>query len=484
MSKFNANVTTKTVNKCGVPAFRMDVKDKLVSQVLTTFFNEPKFYGDNSEEIIENIKAVLEIDPGFVANLAMYARKEMHLRSISHVLVAELANHNNGKPFAREAIAEVVERVDDITEILSYHLATYGKPIPASMKKGIADAFSKFDEYQLAKYNRKKEIKLKDVLNLVHPKPLNSAQSNMWKRLLDGSLATPVTWETELSAKGNTKEVWESLIAENKLGYMAMLRNLRNIIQADVSNIGKVYEFLSDEKNVLRNKQLPFRYYSAYNALKGLGTSKLFDALEKAIKISTRNISRLEGKTLIAADVSGSMTYSISNRSTVTSAEIATLLLSIANYICDETITVTFDTDLYMCSLPTTNGIISNANSIDINGGGTDITLPFRYLINNKIYVDRIIILSDNEINSNWDQERSGWGRSVPCQSVAEKYRREVNPDVWIHAIDLQGYGTQQFKGKNTNIIAGWSERTLEFIALAEQGVDTLRRRIEEYKGR
>lgn len=482
MSKFNTNVTTKTVNKCGVPAFRMDVKDKLVSQVLTTFFNEAKYYGDNSAEIIENIKAVLEIDPGFVANLAIYARKEMHLRSISHVLVAELANHNNGKPFARKAIAEVAERADDITEILSYYLATYGKPIPASMKKGLADAFSKFDEYQLAKYNRKKEIRLKDILNLVHPKPLNNEQSNMWKRLLDGNLATPVTWETELSAKGNTKEVWESLIAENKLGYMAMLRNLRNILQADVSNIGKVYEFLSDEKNVLRNKQLPFRYYSAYNSIKGLGTSKLFDTLEKAIKISTKNISRLEGKTLIAADVSGSMRYSISNRSTVTSAEIATLLLSIANYICDETITVTFDTDLYMCNLPTTNGIISNANSIDINGGGTDITLPFRYLLNNKIHVDRIIVLSDNEINSGWDC--SGWGGSVPCQSVAEKYRREVNPDVWIHAIDLQGYGTQQFKGKNTNIIAGWSERTLEFIALAEQGVDTLRRRIETYKGR
>jgi len=186
----------------------MDVKDKLVSQVLTTFFNEAKYYGDNSEEIIENIKAVLEIDPRFIANLAIYARKEMHLRSISHVLVAELANHTNGKPFARKAIAEVVERVDDITEILSYYLATYGKPIPASMKKGLADAFSKFDEYQLAKYNRKKEIRLKDILNLVHPKPLNNEQSNMWKRLLDGNLATPVTWETELSANGTTKEVW------------------------------------------------------------------------------------------------------------------------------------------------------------------------------------------------------------------------------------------------------------------------------------
>lgn len=485
MSKFNKIATTKTTNKCGVPAFSMLPKEKLTTQVLTTLFNESKYYGDNSSEIVETIKAVLETDPEFVAKLALFARQEMYLRSVSHVLVTELANHVNGKPFARATITNVVERVDDMTEILSYQLATYGKPIPASMKKGLADAFGKFDEYQLAKYNRKQTVNLKDVLNLVHPRPADDAQGDMWERIFSDELRTPVTWETELSAKGNTKEAWERLIAEDRLGYMAMLRNLRNILQANVSNINKVYETLSDEKNVLRSKQLPFRFYSAYKfiATEGIATSKAYDALEKAIKISTQNIDRLSGKTLIAADVSDSMTWEVAGKSTVTCAEIATLLLAMANHICDEAITVAFDTALYMCNLSTTGGIISNARRIHVGGGGTDITLPLRYLIDNNIVVNRIIILSDNVINSSWDY--SGWRNSVvPCQSYVDQYRREINPDVWVHAIDMQGYGTQQFQGKNTNFIAGWSEKVLEFISLAERGMDTLVSKIEKYEGR
>ena len=270
------------------------------------------------------------------------------------------------------------------------------------------------------------------------------AQSNMWKRVFSGELETPVTWETELSAKGNTREVWESLIAKDKIGYMAMLRNLRNIIQAGASNLDIVYNFLSDEKNVLKNKQLPFRYYSAYQSIKSIATSKAFDALEKAIRISTRNMEQLKGKTLIAADVSGSMKRAISNKGTMTSAEMATLLLSIANFICEESITVTFDTSLRTCDLSTLGGIIANAKSIKIDGGGTDMTLPFNYLLNNGIFVDRIIVLSDNEINSGWADD--GWRRSVPCQSLVERYRREINPNVWVHAIDCRVTGTQHSK--------------------------------------
>jgi len=171
----------------------------------------------------------------------------------------------------RKTLNKIIERPDDMTEVLAYYLNTYGKPIPNSIKKGLADSFGKFDEYQLAKYNRKNAI----------------------------------TWETELSSKGNTKETWESLIDGNRLGYMAMMRNLRNIIKSGASNINKVYEYLTDEERVLKNKQLPFRYYSAYKALKneGIGTSKIYDALEIAIKTSTKNINRLPGKTLIKKNI-------------------------------------------------------------------------------------------------------------------------------------------------------------------------------------
>lgn len=474
MSKFNFKEIFKIENKSGHAAYKMENKEKLATQVLTSLFNEKKFYGDNSKEILELVKKIISEDAKFVANLCIYVRNEMHLRSISHVLLGELAKAEEGKPYVRKAINKIVERADDMTEILAYYINTYGKPIPNSMKKGIADTFLNFDEYQLAKYNRDGNIKLKDILCLVHPRANNDEQNGMFKRILEDKLETPVTWETQLSARGNTKEVWEELIESKKLGYMAMLRNLRNIINSGASNIDKVYEFLADEERVLKSKQLPFRYYSAYKTLKneGIGTSKVFDTLETAIRHSTKNINMLRGKTLISADVSGSMGNGISAKSDTSCAEIAVLMMAIANYICEETITTTFDTKLYMSQLSSLNGIIANANSIKVNGGGTDISLPIRHLLQNNIFVDRIIILSDNEINR---------GYGVRCQSYVEEYKRKINPKVWVHAIDMMGYGTQQFNGKNVNIIAGWNEKVLEFIYQTEKGVDTLMNKIEGY---
>lgn len=474
MSKFNTKKTMKTVNQSGHEAYKMTDKEKLVTQVLTSLFNEDKFYGDNSKDIVETARRVITEDPRFAANLCIYARKEMHLRTISHVLLGELAKASSGKPYVRRAINQSIERADDMSEALSYYISAYGKPIPNSMKKGIADKFLCFDEYQLAKYNRKGEVKLKDILCLVHPRAKTEEQNDMFKRLLEDRLETPVTWETQVSSRGNSREVWEELIENNSLGYMAMLRNLRNIIKAEVSNINRVYETLSDRQKVLRNKLLPFRYYSAWKTLRqeGIGTSKVFDALEMAIKYSTQNVNRLQGKTFISADVSGSMNSRISERSDTTCSEIALLLMSMANYICEETITTTFDTELYMNSLSTQGGIIANANSIRVSGGGTDISLPIRYLLQNKIYVDRIIILSDNEINS---------GYGAVCQKYVDEYRRKINPGVWVHAIDMMGYGTQQFAGERVNILAGWNEKILGFIHQTEEGTVSLIGKIENY---
>jgi len=491
MSKFNKSTKEKvtlTTNNCGVDAYSMKDKDLLISQVLTSFFNEKKYYGDNSNELVKVARRVIEKDPQFVANLALYARNEMNMRTTSHVLMAELSHSQNGKKYARETIKKGTVRVDDMTEILSYYNANFGKPFSNSLKKGLADSFLKFNEYSLAKYNRaNKDFTLKDILCLTHPTPTSQEQSGMFKRVLENTLETPKTWETQLSTRGNTKEVWEELISERKLGYMAMLRNMRNILNAGVENINDVYKFLSNEERVLRSRQLPFRFYSAYKELKNVNgtTSRTLDTLENAMKLSTQNIKKLEGKTLIAIDTSGSMGCSISNNSTVSCEDIAKVIGSIGNYICEDSIIVTFDTSLKTVTLPSSNGIISNAMGISAMGGGTDLTLPLEYLINNKINVDRIIMISDNEMNRGFERARYSYfssnKNSTSCQDLLNKYKSNINKDVWFHAIDLQGYGTQQFKGNKVNLIAGWSEKVFDFMALAENGTSNLVKTISNH---
>lgn len=473
MAKFNSSQTNRTTNRSGHAAYKMADKQKLVTQVLTSFFNEKKFYGDNTAEMQETIKKVIAADPQFVANLAVFARREFNMRSVAHVLVAYLAHEVNGKPYTRKAVNAVAIRGDDATEIMACYLDLFGKPIPNALKKGISDAMQRFDEYTLAKYKGDgKAVKMRDLLCLCRPTPKNEAQSEMWKRLLNGEIQTAYTWESELSAHGNNAATWEKLIASGKVGYMALLRNLRNIIQANPANLNKVLDTIQNPEAVKRSRQLPFRYLSAYKEVVNIGGSKVFDALENAVEAACENIPKLEGTTVIAVDVSGSMSDHISAKSTVRCYEIAMLLGLIANKICDNSIFYTFNTKIEKYAVSHRNGILETVTRSRC-GGGTRMGLPFEKMLRDKIKADRIIILSDNECNSGWQ---------APVQTLADEYRRKAGVDIWVHAIDLQGYGTQQFYGGKTNVIAGWSEKVFEFIRLAEQGAGNLEKEIERYK--
>ena len=476
MAKFNSPQTIKTVNKSGHVAYGMTDKAKLVTQVLCSFFQESKFYGDNSAEMREVIKRVIQKDPEFVSKLAVFARREFNMRSVSHVLTAYLAHEANGKPFVRKTVKGVSLRGDDVTEIMSFYLSEFGKPVPNSLKKGIADVLIGLDEYQLAKYKGEgKAVKMRDLLCLCRPRPQTSAQESLWKRCLEGTLEVPVTWETQLSANGNNAETWEKLIDSGKVGYMAYLRNLRNILNANPRNVDKVLAKIADPVAVRKSKQLPFRYLSAYKSVNA--SSKVYDALEAAVDASVDNLPKIPGTTVIAVDVSGSMGCTISAKSDVRCCEIAMMLGMIANRICENAILYTFDTSIKKYDVSHRNGILYTTIHSNMHGGGTNMSLPFQKMMQDHVKCDRFIILSDNEVNSGYT-----WSCRETVQALADKYRRTTGNDIWVHAIDLEGYGTQQFAGAKTNIIAGWSEKVFDFILLAEQGEGTLEKAIAAYE--
>lgn len=496
MSKFNQSnkgVNT-TTNRCGYPAYKMADKEKLVTATLTTMFGEQKFYGSTDSDIVRLATQCAKSDPSFLCKLAAYARNEMNLRSVSHVLVAIIAREAGGE-YTRLAVRNVVQRVDDLTEILSYYINTYGKPVPNALKREISSILGggKFSEYQLAKYNGgNKSLKIKDAIRLTHPKAVNDEVSAVLKKVLDDELAGPLTWETELSAKGNTKEVWESLISANAIPYMAMLRNLKNMASKKV-DLAPVLAKLSDPVQVKKSRQLPFRFYSAYRTLKneGLMTPEIHKALEKALTHSIDNLEQIKGRTLIAVDVSGSMGDRISKKSDVTCADIASLLGSMASRICEDATVCYFDSaDSWSCTggrkgyriehYGKFDSVLATAEKNAFHGGGTDMSLPMKYALQESDShikpFDRIIYFSDNMCNSSWN------GIAKTVQHLADDYRKRFNPEFFVHAVDLQGYGTQQFIGKHTNIIAGWNENVLSFISLAEAGISTLVDTIAKYE--
>ena len=491
MSKFNFKNTDKTVNRDGFPAYKMQDKEQLVTAVLTTMFGEPKFYGSTDEDIFVLATVICGEEPSFVAKLACYARNVANMRSVSHVLACIIAHEAH--EYTRAVIRNIIVRPDDITEIMACYKQMYGKPFPNALKREIAEQIQRFDEYALAKYNsRGMSMKLRDVLRITHPTPKDEKTEALFRKVLDDTLETPYTWETELSEKGNTKEVWDELIASGKVGYMALLRNLRNIVKCG-ADIAPVLKVLSDPERVKKSRQLPFRFFSAYRMLEqeNLMTPEIHRALENALTVSVENLDTVPGRTLIAVDVSGSMGSCISRKSTVMCSEIAGLLGAMSSRICEDAAVCYFDCPGGWSCLRGDKGyIVEHYGKYDsileicrkhsFSGGGTQMDLPMKFALEEDKSAsikpfDRVIYFSDNVCNS------SSYGIKT-VQSMVDKYRKKYNPDFWVHGVDLQGYGTQQFYGKNFNLIAGWSDKVLEFILLAEKGIGSLVQTIEEYQ--
>jgi len=326
--KFNqkAQGSNTITNYEGEKAYKLSPAMELYSAVVTSSLSD-QFYEKNDEKVVRIRDLIAKNDPVFVAKLAVYARKQMNLRSVPLVLAVELAKIHAADQLVSTLISHIIERANEITEILAYYqmanaregIKKLGK-LSKQVQKGLAKAFNKFDEYQFAKYNRATEIKLRDALFLVHPKPKDEAQQAIFDKIVKGELQTPYTWEVELSVLGQKgfdkkeeafKAKWEELIDSEKLGYMAILRNLRNILQAEVSqtHINKVANYIANEKAVLNSKQLPFRFFSAYRELEmviSAQTSILLNALESALQISAANIKGFDENTnvLLACDVS------------------------------------------------------------------------------------------------------------------------------------------------------------------------------------
>lgn len=502
----------KTVNAAGGEAYEMSKKSRLVTGVLTTFFNEPKYYGDTSKDIVKTAREMVKEDPQFVAKLACYSRNEFHMRTISQVLAAEVAHGAKGNPITRRMTKKVVERPDDMTNILAYYFDTFGarkmdgkknNPVTRGLVRGIGDIFEegRFDEYQLAKYKGVKNVvKLRDALLLARPKPKDKNQAELFKRLIENTLATPETRETVLSQKGQSKEVWEDLIERNRMGYFACIRNLKNFLEQGVSktHLSKVANYISNEKAVAGSKLLPFRFYTAYKQLdfytayKQLdnvrghsGVAELKAALEQAMSHSVKNLPRLDGITYMTADESGSMTSPLSKDGMIRQIDVGNLLMAMGAGFCEQVHCSAFGDKHVSIKVPNDGKILKNAKMIENEGRkagwSTRLDKVFSHLVNSGTFVDRIIVFSDMQA---YENSLGGYyGKSnKSCQTRLTEYKKKVNPKVWLHSIDLSGYGTSKVCQSRVNEIAGWSEKVFDFIKLSEEVEGDLIQRIESYE--
>ncbi|MBC7921210.1 MAG: TROVE domain-containing protein [Ferruginibacter sp.] len=498
--KFNVSTAAAqsrnaVTNHEGARAYALTPALELYTAVVTAALSD-QFY-EKADGRLARLRALIaKNDPVFVAQLAVYAREQMHLRTVPLVLVVELAKIHNGDNLVSRLVARVVQRADEITELLAYYqLANERKGakklglLSKQMQKGLALAFNRFDAYQFAKYDRQTEVKLRDALFLVHPKAASAEQQSRFDRIANGTLATPYTWETELSALGQrtfeheaAKQAafrvrWEELIDSGKLGYMALLRNLRNLLEARVSQLhaAKVARRLADAREVAKSKQLPFRFLSAYREVKPVvspNATLILTALEAAVATSAANIRGFDADTrvLIACDVSGSMQKAISAKSTVQNYDIGLMLGMLLQSRAQSVVTGIFGDTWKVINLPQRN-VLANVGELHRREGevgyATNGYLVIKDLIARKLTMDKVMLFTDCQL---WNSQ--GSGESIPV--LWDHYQR-IAPHARLYLFDLAGYGNVPVRVVgNVSFVAGWSDKVFDVLAAIENGGSAL----------
>lgn len=372
----------KFTHEGGVAVPHLSSIEQLRRSVMSCMLWESEFYEDGQSIYDRIVDTAKNVDVTSLCHLAVEVREQGNLRHVSLVLL--LAAVERGGSIVGNTIARVIKRPDELTEILSLYWLKGKRPLSTQLKRGLALAFQKFDEYQLAKYNRDGAIKLRDVLFLCHAKPVSDVQDAIWKRLINGTLATPNTWETRLSAGQDKKTTFEDLIRSEKIGYMALLRNLRNMVEADVDP-SLVKGAIQARKGA--GRVLPFRYVAAARH-----APRYEKELDVALNRAISEGNWFNGETVILVDVSASMNWALSGRSEMNRMDAAATLGSMINGYCR-----VFSFSNRIVEVPHRMGM-SGVDAIIRSQphSGTDLRGAVKH-INENIKHDRLIVITDEQ---------------------------------------------------------------------------------------
>ncbi len=436
----------------GAKAAHITPEQQLRRTIMACLLWEDVAYEDG-QSVADRIKALVpKVSAERVAELAIEAREDMKLRHVPLLLVREMSRLETHRQLVATTLERVIQRADELSEFVSIYWKEGKQPLSNQVKRGLAAAFRKFDEYALAKYNRDGAVKLRDVLFLCHAKPENKAQEKLWKRLVEKKLETPDTWEVALSeGKGeNKKETWERLLRDGKMHALAFIRNLRNFVQAGVSEklVREGFQTLKTDR------VLPFRFLAAARH-----APEYESELEKAMLSCMEGYEKLPGKTILVVDVSGSMTAGLSGKTDINRLDTAASLAILARGICEDVRVYATGGNDYTrvhstALVPARQGMALRDVIVEqvrkLGGGGIFLKQAMDYIYARETDADRVIVITDEQdCDTDTDPNRANtFGKANYLVNVSTE-RNGIGYGKWTH-------------------IDGWSEHVLDYIATVE----------------
>ncbi len=441
----------------GSPAARVSTLAQLRRSVLACFLWEDSFYEDGADIVQRIRELVAKCSAADVAALAIEARTQFKLRHVPLLLVREMARNQNQRGLVAATLPAVIQRADELAEFLAlYWRDGKDQPLAAQVKKGLAAAFGRFDEHQLAKYNRDGAVSLRDVLFMVHPRPADAKgrakkaaaiarkgyargevarhTTSVLTRLAADELKTPDTWEVALSAGADKKATFERLIREEQLGALALLRNLRGMTEAKVDT--KVVRAALDAMKV--DRILPFRFIAAARH-----APQFEPQLEQAMFRALAGAPKLGGKTVLLVDTSPSMAEKVSGKSELSRKDAAFGLAVLARELCEEVEIWAFSSTT--AAVPPRRGFaLSDAIQRAVQSNGTLLGHAIRAVAGRY---DRLIVITDEQSQdtvSSPDKGKLAYMLNVSTE------RNGVGYGAWTR-------------------IDGWSEQAVRYIVETEK---------------
>ena len=514
----NGEFADKTI-KMDIKSFKIDDKYKIHELVKNYTLLSKEYEGLKTSDIMEKIiDDALDYDFEGVLEWAQELRgKRYNMRLNPQIIMVRAAVHKNRIKFNkvnpgkfRKINSEVMARLDEPAVQLTYWLYKNKTKnnIPNILKKTWADKYVNASRYHMAKY-KNAEIGMLDTIRICHPDgKKNECINELIKTETIQVSDDQITWEKYIAEHGSSKDTWEwvvdnifaienngKIIAKN---HMALLRNLRNILNNNVSNKHIDKTCIALKLGVESGKQFPFRYYTAKNVINQLGTkngvSKVLDSLEECMDIAIKNMPTLKGRTMCLSDNSGSAWGSFNSEyGSVTVADIANLSSVITAKNSEEGYVGAFGDELTIQAISKRDGILSQHEKItslgkDV-GRATEngIWLFFDKIIKEKEHWDNIFIYSDQQAGTGglYGTERSlsvygkefGYsGRYINIIKLINKYRKEVNPNVNIYTIQVAGYDNVVVPANlyRTSILYGWTGREVEYADIINKQWDEI----------
>lgn len=516
MSKFKEHATKKVAaekidekkvsesrvtNFMGGNSYTLNPVDTLRIVAASSIFGEPSYYRDGykSEAYVKNlstafsglgfelkdtkgtldlftssIKAALDYDFDATLQLALRLRTEFNMRFNPSVIFMEAVLHHNREKYNKENGDKmrniglgIIQRPDDMANMFEYYMFVNGSKnrLPSIAKRIWANKLESLRPYHLAKYKSKSLI---DLVRISHPKYTDA----LTELVKTGNVTVKdddQTWE-KMRSEGKK---WQEILDTIRVPHMALLRNLRGIWQEGVSKATED-KLLADLKGgVPYGKQFPFRYWSAYNELKGMPV-KVLDALEECIDIAVQNFPKLSGRVMCLADNSGSATGGLVTEFGTTNVNVVANLSSIVTASRSEEGWVgLFGDRLHRQQVSKRNGILSQLKEANVTGpqqgGNTEngIWIFFDEAIKKKEWWDTVFVYSDQQAGHGGlygtdPKQYANYltkGRYIDVLALVKEYRKKVNPNLNVFSVQVAGYNNSVipeslYRGA---ILSGWT---------------------------